>query len=282
MRKVGAFIWYQKLHFNGWIQKWSGHIPLIDRWFHYNDLRLQNCVIQMCSHIDNDNFAPLRLWAIPFKHLIINQGLKRSNIPPPKSSATAHSPPSLIIALHQILYSQRYSPPVWPYKRATTKEKKTPLKNQINPQLCSAAPLLDKNQWSYPLLTKSAFVTRGLNSLQLPRHQPTWMHTPRTCMYTHILVCDLAVGQALYDPPDNEGIGDIGDSLNYIWLDFSPRKSSRNHRVRKNTSEFCSWIFQVAFFVVAARSRAERNVTNKCLAAMACKRCVRNHNTKKA
>ena len=28
MRKIGAFIWYQKLHFNGWIQKWSGHTPL--------------------------------------------------------------------------------------------------------------------------------------------------------------------------------------------------------------------------------------------------------------
>ena len=28
MRKIGAFIWYQKLHFNGWFQKWSGHTPL--------------------------------------------------------------------------------------------------------------------------------------------------------------------------------------------------------------------------------------------------------------
>ena len=28
MRKIGAFIWYQRLHFNGWIQKWSGHTPL--------------------------------------------------------------------------------------------------------------------------------------------------------------------------------------------------------------------------------------------------------------
>ena len=28
MRKIGAFIWYQKLHLNGWIQKWSGHTPL--------------------------------------------------------------------------------------------------------------------------------------------------------------------------------------------------------------------------------------------------------------
>ena len=30
MRKIGASIWYQKLHFNGWIQKWSGHTPLIN------------------------------------------------------------------------------------------------------------------------------------------------------------------------------------------------------------------------------------------------------------
>ena len=29
MRKIGAFIWYQKLHFDGWIQKWSGHTPLM-------------------------------------------------------------------------------------------------------------------------------------------------------------------------------------------------------------------------------------------------------------
>ena len=28
MRKIGAFIWYQKLHFDAWIQKWSGHTPL--------------------------------------------------------------------------------------------------------------------------------------------------------------------------------------------------------------------------------------------------------------
>ena len=28
MRKIGAFIWYQKLHFDGWIQKWSGHSSL--------------------------------------------------------------------------------------------------------------------------------------------------------------------------------------------------------------------------------------------------------------
>ena len=28
MRKIGDFIWYQKLHFDGWIQKWSGHTPL--------------------------------------------------------------------------------------------------------------------------------------------------------------------------------------------------------------------------------------------------------------
>ena len=28
MRNIGAFIWYQKLHFNGWTQKWSGHTPL--------------------------------------------------------------------------------------------------------------------------------------------------------------------------------------------------------------------------------------------------------------
>ena len=26
MRKIGAFFWYQKLHFDGLIQKWSGHI----------------------------------------------------------------------------------------------------------------------------------------------------------------------------------------------------------------------------------------------------------------
>ena len=28
MRKIGAFIWYQNLHFDGWIQKWSRHTPL--------------------------------------------------------------------------------------------------------------------------------------------------------------------------------------------------------------------------------------------------------------
>ena len=28
MRKIGAFVWYQTLHFDGWIQKWSDHTPL--------------------------------------------------------------------------------------------------------------------------------------------------------------------------------------------------------------------------------------------------------------
>ena len=28
MRKIGAFIWYQKLHLDGWIHKWSDHTPL--------------------------------------------------------------------------------------------------------------------------------------------------------------------------------------------------------------------------------------------------------------
>ena len=33
MRKIGAFIWYRKLHFDGWIQKCPGHTPLSDNIF---------------------------------------------------------------------------------------------------------------------------------------------------------------------------------------------------------------------------------------------------------
>ena len=32
--KIGAFIWYPKLHFDGWIHKWSDHTPLmVKRYF---------------------------------------------------------------------------------------------------------------------------------------------------------------------------------------------------------------------------------------------------------
>ena len=44
--KIGAFLWYQKLHFDGWIQTWTGHIPLILTWVpegHFWELLCLQC-----------------------------------------------------------------------------------------------------------------------------------------------------------------------------------------------------------------------------------------------
>ena len=56
MRKIGAFIWYQKLPFDRWIQKWSGHTPL--RHKYYNSCAILSIPIfisQKSSSKSNEN-----------------------------------------------------------------------------------------------------------------------------------------------------------------------------------------------------------------------------------
>ena len=55
MRKIGAFIWYQKLYFNGWIQTWSGHTPLSGcLFFYYDKIHEKTLSIDSCYVICYD------------------------------------------------------------------------------------------------------------------------------------------------------------------------------------------------------------------------------------
>ena len=55
MRKIGGFIWYQKLHFNVWIQKWSGHTPVSIK-----QINIVKLVIYTHSHYKHPHLPVMR------------------------------------------------------------------------------------------------------------------------------------------------------------------------------------------------------------------------------